>query len=84
MALHHFQNYYSYIPTTRGERVSNTVELTSSEERLTQLTQDLIVVLQQSHPKTPFLDQGDKTAKLKKINYPKNMTHITLHHLQGC
>jgi hypothetical protein len=25
-ALHHFRNYYFYVPTTRGERVSNTVD----------------------------------------------------------
>jgi hypothetical protein len=70
-AMHHFQNYYCYIPTTRGERVSNTIEFfpthvdmpdTSSEDRLTQITQDLITVLQKPHPKTPFLDQGDKTS----------------------
>jgi hypothetical protein len=84
-AMHHFRNYYCYIPTTRGERVSNTVEFfpvhvdmpdTSSEDRLTQITQDLIAVLQKPHPKTPFLHQGDKTsdaiAQLKKIFQPPN------------
>ena len=35
---------------------------TSSEDRLTQVTQDLIEVLKTPHPKTPFLDQGDKTS----------------------
>eukprot|EP00978_Attheya_sp_CCMP212_P026018 scaffold84797_cov47-Attheya_sp.AAC.2 len=83
--MHHFQSYYCYyIPKTRGERVSNsTVELfpvhvempvTSSEDQLTQITQDLITVLQKPHPKTPFLDQGDKTsntiAQLKTIFQP--------------
>ena len=70
-AMHHFRNYYCYIPTTRGERVSNTIKLfpthvdmldTSSKDRLKQITQDLITVLQKPHPKTPFLDQGDKTS----------------------
>jgi hypothetical protein len=70
-AMHHFRNYYCYITTTRGERVSNTIKFfpthvnmpdTSSEDRLTQITQDLITVLQKPHPKTPFLDQGDKTS----------------------
>ena len=82
-AMHHFRSYYCYIPKTRGERVSNTVEFspvhvempaTSSEDRLTQITQDLITVLQKPHPKTPFLDQGDKTsdamAQLKMIFQP--------------
>jgi hypothetical protein len=75
-AMHHFRNYYCYIPSTRGERVSNTVEFfpahvemphTSSEERLTQVTQDLIDVLQHPHPKTPFLDQGGKTSDAIKM-----------------
>ena len=75
-AMHHFRNYYCYIPSTRGERVSNTVEFfpahvempnTSSEERLTQVTQDLIDVLQHPHPKTPFLDQGGKTSDVIKM-----------------
>jgi hypothetical protein len=70
-AMHHFRNYYCYIPLTRGERVSKTVEFfpahveipnTSLEDRLTQITQDLIHVLQQLHPPTPFLNQGDKTS----------------------
>ncbi len=82
-AMHHFRNYYCYIPTTRGERVSNTINFfpthvgmpdTSSEDRLAQITQDLITVLQKPHPKTPFLDQGDKTsdaiAQLKNIFRP--------------
>jgi hypothetical protein len=82
-AMHHFQNYYGYIPTTRGERVSNTIDFfpthvdmpdTSSKDRLAQITQDLITVLQKPHPKRPFLDQGDKTsdaiAQLKNICRP--------------
>jgi hypothetical protein len=83
LAMHHFRSYFCYIPTTREERVSNTVNFfpvhvdmpdTSSEDRLKQITQDLIVVLQKPHPKTLFLDQGDKTsdaiAQLKKIFQP--------------
>ena len=82
-AMHHFRNYYSYIPTTRGVRVSNTVEFfpahvdmpqTSSEDRLAQVTQDLITVLKNPHPPTPFLHQGDKTndaiRTLQKIFQP--------------
>jgi hypothetical protein len=70
-AMHHFRNYVCYIPTTRGERISNTIEFfpahvempeTSSEDRLAQVTQDLIEVLKKPHPKTPFLEQGDRTS----------------------
>jgi hypothetical protein len=89
-ALHHFRNYYCYIPTTRGERVSNTVEFfpahvdmpaTSSEDRLAQVTQDLIAVLKQPHPKTLFLHQGNQTSnamrQLTTIFRPpqRNATH---------
>ena len=82
-AMHHFRNYYSYIPTTRGVRVSNTVEFfpahvdmpqTSSEDRLAQVTQDLITVLNNPHLPTPFLHQGEKTndaiRTLQKIFQP--------------
>ena len=63
--MHHFRNYYYYITTTRGERVSKTVELftahvnmpqISSEDRSTQVTQYLPTVLKNTHPRTPFLD----------------------------
>jgi hypothetical protein len=98
-AMHHFRNYYCYIPSTRGERVSNTVKFfpahveemphTSSEDRLTQVTQDLINVLQQPHPPTPFLNQGDTTSDAiqmlkKSFNHPNEIPTVILHHLQGC
>jgi hypothetical protein len=41
---------------------------TSSEDRLTAATQDLIEILQQPHPATPFLNHGDRTHEaLKKL-----------------
>ena len=69
--MHHFRNYYCYIPSTRRERVRNTVELfpshvdmtqTSPEDRLTQATKYLLTVLKNTDPRTPFLYQGDKTS----------------------
>ena len=46
---------------------------TSSEYRLTQIIQDLLTVLKESHPKTPFLYQGDKT--IDAINKLQNIFH---------
>ena len=52
--MHHFRNYYFYIPNTIGYRFSNTVEFflarvnmtqTSSEDILIQVTQYLLTVL---------------------------------------
>ena len=69
--MNHFINYYCYIPTTRGERVSNTFELfpahvdmpqTSSEDILRQVTQETLTVLLNPHPKTSLLNQGGKTS----------------------
>ena len=34
---------------------------TSSEDRLASVTEDLVAILQQPHPPTPFLNQGTKT-----------------------
>jgi hypothetical protein len=54
---------------------------TSSEDRLAQVTQDLIAVLNKPHPRTPFLHQGDKTSdairQLTTIFRPpqRNATH---------
>ena len=97
-AMHHFRNYYSYIPTTRGVRVSNTVDFfpehvdmpqTSSEDRLAQVTQDLIAVLNNPHPPTPFLHQGEKrmmpSAHSKRFfSHPNKLTTGHPCHLQGC
>ena len=67
---HHYQNYRVYIPATRGERTTDTIEFfpehvqmpkTSSEDRLASATKDLIAILKKPHPPTPFLDQGTKT-----------------------
>ena len=48
---------------------------TSSEDRLARATEDLVEILQQSHPPTPFLDQGTKTndeiQELQKIFKPR-------------
>ena len=74
-SMNHFRNYYCYIPTTRGYRVSNTVEFfpthvkmqqTSLEDRLTQVTQYLLIILTNPHPRTPFLYQGGKTSDFIK------------------
>ena len=47
----------------------------SSENRLARATEDLVVILLQSHPPTPFLDQGTKTndaiQELQKIFKPR-------------
>ena len=69
-AKHHYRNYRVYIPATRGERTTDTIEFfpehvqmpkTSSEDRLASATEDLIAILKKPHPPTPFLDQGTKT-----------------------
>ena len=48
---------------------------TSSEDRLAQATENLVEILQKSHPPTPFLDQGTKTnnaiQELQKIIKPR-------------
>ena len=81
--MQHFRKYYCYIPTTIVERVSNTFKFfpahvdipkTSSEERLTQVTQDLLTVLKNPHPRTLFLYQGDKTS-----NYINKLQSIFQH-----
>ena len=57
---------------------------TSSEDKLTHVTEDLVEILQKSHPPTPFLDQGTKTndaiQELKKIFKPrqKQTTETTI------
>ena len=80
-AKDHYRNYNIYIPVTRGERTTNTIELflqmpkTSSKDRLASATEDLVEILQKSHPPTPFLDQGTKTndtiRELQKIFKPR-------------
>ena len=83
-AKHHYRNYNVYIPVTRGERTTDTIEFfpqhvqmpkTSSEDRLAQATENLVEILQKSHPPTPFLDQGTKTndaiKELQKIFKPR-------------
>ena len=83
-AKHHYRNYRVYIPATRGERTTDTIEFfpehvqmpkTSSEDRLASATEDLIAILKKPHPPTPFLDQGTKTndaiRKLQEIFTPR-------------
>ena len=69
-AKHHYRNYNVYIPVTKGERTTDTIEFfpqhvqtpqISSEDRLASATKNLVKILQKSHPPTPFLDQGTKT-----------------------
>ena len=64
-AKHYYQNYNVYIPATRGMRITDTIKFfpqhvqmpkTSSEDRLAQATENLVEILQKSHPPTPFLD----------------------------
>jgi hypothetical protein len=66
-AMKHYRNYNSYIPETRGIRTTKTVEFfpekvemptTSTTDRLARATEDLVAILQQPHPATPFLQQG--------------------------
>ena len=89
-AKHHYRNYEVYIPTTRGERTTDTIEFfpkhvqmpkTSSEDRLASATEDLIAILEKPHPPTPFLDQGTKTSdairKLREIFTPRQQTEHT-------
>ena len=83
-AKYHYRNYEVYIPTTRGVRTTDTIEFfqkhvqmpkTLSEDRLAEATENLVEILQKSHPPTPFLDQGTKTndaiQNLRKIFTPR-------------
>jgi hypothetical protein len=82
-AMKHYRNYGSYIPETRGERTTNTIEFfpdkvdmptTSSTDRLARATENLVDILQQPHPATPLLQQGtvvnDAMEQLSKIFSP--------------
>ena len=69
-AMDPFRNFICYIPTTGDTRRSNTVEFfprhtqmpeTSSADRLATVVEDLIAVLNNPHPPTPFLQRGDPT-----------------------
>jgi uncharacterized protein len=81
--MKHYRNYDSYIPETRGERTTNTIEFfpdkvdmptTSSTDRLARATENLVDILQQPHPATPLLQQGtvvnDAMEQLSKIFSP--------------
>jgi hypothetical protein len=66
-AMKHYRKYNSYIPETRGIRTTNTIEFfpekvdmptTSTTDRLARATEDLVDILKQLHPATPFLQQG--------------------------
>ena len=89
-AKHHYQSYNVYNPTTRGERITDTIEFfpahvqmpkTSSEDRLASATEDLVAILKTPHPATPFLNQGTKTndaiKELQKIFKPKQKPNET-------
>jgi hypothetical protein len=84
-AMKHYQNYNSYIPSTRGIQTTNTIEFfpakvdmptTSTTDRLARATEDLANILQKEHPATPFLQQGtvvnDAMQQLTKIFTPPN------------
>ena len=90
-AKHHYRNYRVYIPATRGERTTDTIEFfpehvqmpkTSSEDRLASATEDLTAILKKPHPPTPFLDQGTKT-NMPFENYKKySLRDNRMRHLQ--
>ena len=54
---------------------------TSSDYRLAQAIENLVEILQKSHPPTPFLDQGTKTndaiRELQKIFKPRQIQNET-------
>jgi hypothetical protein len=81
--MKHYRNYNSYIPETKGIQTTNTIEFfpekvdmstTSTTDRLARATEDLVTILQQEHPATPFLQQGtvvnDAMNQLTKIFTP--------------
>jgi hypothetical protein len=85
--MNHYRNCNnSYIPETRGIRTINTLELfpekvdmpttSTTTDRLARATEDLVEILQQPHPPTPFLQQGtivnDAMKQLTKIFSPPN------------
>ena len=89
-AKHHYRNYNVYIPVTRGMRTTDTIKFfsqhvqmpkTSSEDRLAQATENLVEILQKSHPPTPFRDQGTKTndaiKELQKFFKPRQQPNET-------
>ena len=89
-AKHYYRNYRVYIPVTRGQRTTDTIELfpehvqmpkTSSEDTLASATKHLIVIPKKPHPPTPFLDQGTKTndaiRKLREIFTPRQQNEAS-------
>ena len=99
-AKHHYWSYNIYIPTTRRERITDTIEFfsahvqmpkTSSEDRLASATEDLVAILNKPHRATPFLNQGTKTNEAIKqpqeIFTPRQQnepTNCLTEQLQGC
>jgi hypothetical protein len=90
-AMHHYRNYTSYIPETRGIRTTNTLEFfpdkvdmptTSTADRLARATEDLVEILQQPHPATPFMQQGtvinDAMKQLSKIFSPPTQVETAM------
>ena len=85
-----FRNFICYIPSTRDTRKSNTVQFfprhtqmpeTSSTDRLAAVVEDLINILQNPHPPTPFLQKGDPTndaiKQLRIIFKVPTTAHVT-------
>jgi hypothetical protein len=84
--MKHYRNYNSYIPETRGISTTNTLEFfpekvdmptTSTTDRLARASEDLVQILKQPHPATPFLLQqgtviNDAIKQLTKIFTPPN------------
>ena len=92
-AKHHYRNYRVYISATRGERTTDTIKFfpehvqmpkTSSENKLTSATEDLIAILKKPHPPTSFLDQGAKTNDAIRNLQEISLLDNKMRHLQGC
>ena len=69
-SMHKFRNFTCYVPTKRNNRDSNIVQFypghtqmptTSSTDQLAVVIEDLITVLQNPYPPTPFLQVGNPT-----------------------
>ena len=66
-SMQHYRCYRVYIPSTHGERIADTVEFfpekipipaTSSLDQAKQAASDLVDLLQNPHPNSPFLNFG--------------------------
>ena len=86
-AMNHYRCYRVYIPTTSGERITDTIQFfptrfrmpaSSSMDKAIQAAEDLITVLNNPEPSSPFLAFGDEQknalqtlANIFKVSLPK-------------